>query len=238
MLTQSCAHAMLLCVKPQEAALAHTQQRAPLLRTPLTMKAKKKKEKTHLCTRPKLLQHHKLCCCFLLSIAEVFATISSPPQLRWCTQMQQRFSSGRYTACVVLMTKGNCTPKCIQLCAVIFFSWHIFFFTIKCSPDLITNLQRETRLSGAHVCLLRTGQSSFYSTAQVSYDLKRNVEIGQIYCSRFDWAFCKGTGRNVPPSLRRHLRRLWRGCKPFQDTKLPCYREDQMPRALQRWIVI
>lgn len=113
-----------------------------------------------------------------------------------------------------------------------------FFFTIKRSPDLITNLQRETRLSGAHVCLLRTGRSSFYSTAQVSYDLKRNVEIGQIYCSRFDWAFCKGKGRNVPSSLRRHLRRLWRGCKPFQDTKLPCYREDQMPRALQRWIVI
>lgn len=45
MLTQSCAHAMLLCVKPQEAALAHTQQRAPLLRTPLTMKAKKKRKK-------------------------------------------------------------------------------------------------------------------------------------------------------------------------------------------------
>lgn len=38
MLTQSCAHAMLLCVKPQEAALAHTQQRAPL-----TKKAKKKR---------------------------------------------------------------------------------------------------------------------------------------------------------------------------------------------------
>lgn len=155
MLTQSCAHAMLLCVKPQEAALAHTQQRAPLLRTPLTMKAKKKKEKTHLCTRPKLLQHHKLCCCFLLSIAEVFATISSPPQLRWCTQMQQRFSSGRYTACVVLMTKGNCTPKCIQLCAVIFFSWHIFFYH-KVQPwsnhksAERDQIERRTRMFVAH----------------------------------------------------------------------------------------
>lgn len=51
MLTQSCAHALLLCVKPQEAALAHTQQRAPLLRTPLTMKAKKRKKKKLISVR-------------------------------------------------------------------------------------------------------------------------------------------------------------------------------------------
>lgn len=56
MLTQSCVHAMLLCVKPQEAALAHTQRRAPLLRTPLTHEGKgeeevekKKKENSSLC---------------------------------------------------------------------------------------------------------------------------------------------------------------------------------------------
>lgn len=37
----SCAHARLLCVKPQEAELAHHQQRAPLLHTPLAKKKKK-----------------------------------------------------------------------------------------------------------------------------------------------------------------------------------------------------
>jgi len=47
--TQSCAHARLLCVKPQEAELAHNQQPAPLLRTPLTMKEKR----AVLHTRPK-----------------------------------------------------------------------------------------------------------------------------------------------------------------------------------------
>lgn len=66
MLTQSFAHAMLLCVKPQEAALAHTQRRAPLLRTPLTMEAKKKEgnsplyaAKTYLTSQAVLLHFLK-----------------------------------------------------------------------------------------------------------------------------------------------------------------------------------
>lgn len=58
MLTLSCAHATLLCVKPQEAALAHTQQPASLLRAPFAMKKREK-------TQPKLLQHRKLHCCIL-----------------------------------------------------------------------------------------------------------------------------------------------------------------------------
>lgn len=64
MLTQSCAHAMLLCVKPQEAALARAQLLS--VRTPLARhggeegeeeeEEKKERRKTPLCTsRPSLL---------------------------------------------------------------------------------------------------------------------------------------------------------------------------------------
>lgn len=51
------------------------------------------------------------------------------------------FSFRPYTASALLMTKGNCTLKCIQLCVLIFFSWHIF--TKTSSPDLIMTLQRD-----------------------------------------------------------------------------------------------
>lgn len=39
------------------------------------------------------------------------------------------------------MTKGGMTLKCIQLCAVIYFSRHIL--SKKCSRDLITELLGE-----------------------------------------------------------------------------------------------
>lgn len=87
------------------------------------------------------------------------------------------FSFRPSTACALHTTKGNCTPKCIQLCVLIFFSWHISPKTS--SPDLMVTLQRA---GCPHVCLSCTDESRF---TQVSYDLKRNVEISQMYCSCF-----------------------------------------------------
>lgn len=125
---------------------------------PSPWRQREKKEKTHLCTRPKLLQHHKLCCCFLLSIAEVFATISSPPQLRWCTQMQQRFSSGALHSVRCSYDKRELHSKMHPaVCSYLFLlTYFFFFFYHKAQPwsnhesAERDQIERRTRMFVAH----------------------------------------------------------------------------------------
>lgn len=135
--TQSCAHARLLCVKPQEAELAHNQRRAPLLRTPLTMKAKKT-ENSPLYTAQTFFN---LTSCIAAFFKHSWSLCNNFPTIAMVHSNATAFSFWPYTLCALPMTKGNCTLKCIQLCALIFFSWHIF--TKKSSPDLIMALHRD-----------------------------------------------------------------------------------------------
>lgn len=93
------------------------------------------------------------------------------------------FSFRPYTACARPMTKGNCTLKCIQLCVLIFLSWHIF--TKKSSPDLIVTLQRDQTEQRTYMFVVHTLErfELLLHCPVISYDLKRNAEISQIYCS-------------------------------------------------------
>lgn len=94
-----------------------------------------------------------------------------------------------YTVCALPMTKGNCTLKCIQLCVLIFFSWHIF--PPKVQP-WSNHDAAESRPSCTHVCLLCTDWSSlsFYSGIIWSKEECRN-QPDLLFL--FDWAFAKGT---------------------------------------------
>lgn len=183
--TQSCAHARLLCVKPQEAELAHNQQHAPLLRTPLNMKAKKKRKLASVHSQNFF---NKLFCCIFLSIAEVCTTIF--PTIAVVHSNATAFSFRPYTVCALPMTKGNCTLKCIQLCVLIFFSWHIF--TKKSSPDLIMTLQRDqTEQPTCMFVVHRLEQFEFslcYSGIIWSKEECRN-QPDLLF--PFDWAFAK-----------------------------------------------
>lgn len=105
----------------------------------------KKEEK-----QPKLFQHHELYCCICLSIAEVCATIAT------AHSNATAFSFRPYTVRALLTTKGNCTLKCIQLCVLIFFSWHIF--TKKVWPwSNHDAAERPDWATHMYVCCTQTG---------------------------------------------------------------------------------
>lgn len=137
-----------------------------------------------------------------------------------------------YTVCVLLMTKGNCTLKCIQLCVVIFFSWHIF--TKKCSPDLIMDLHRD-RIEGCIRIFVVWRLKQFLLHCSGIIWSKEECWDHPDLLFLFDWAFWKGKEKNVSPSLRGHLRHLWSGRKKLNCLVAGKTRPDQ-PCTLQKWI--
>lgn len=123
------------------------------------------------------------------------------------------FPFGPYTVCVLPMTKGNCTLKCIQLCVVIFFSWHIF--TKKCSPDLIMNVHTDQIEGHIRTFVVKQTKAVFNGSGIIWSKEECRNRPDLLFL--FDWAFCEGKERNVSPSLRGHLRHLWRGCKKLNS---------------------
>lgn len=163
---QSGAHARLLCVKPQEAELARNQRRAPLLHTPPPQR-----EKLASLRSQKLLSS-----CFAAFLkAQVFW--SNFPHN--CSGSLRRNSISIRGFAALPMTRkklGGRTALSLSVskthpavCTYLFLL--TYFHPKKLGPDLIA----------ARVCLQRF--ESFSSAVCVSHDLKRNVEIGQIYCS-------------------------------------------------------
>lgn len=71
----------------------------------------------------------------------------------------------------------------------------------------------QTRLRGTYIRLLWSRLKQFLLHCSGIIWSKEECRNRPDLLFLFDWAFCKGKERNVSPSLRGHLRHLWRGCK-------------------------
>lgn len=202
--TQSCAHARLLCVKPQEAELAHNQQRAPLLRPPLTMKLKKKKKERKLASVHSQ-NFFNITSCIAAFLKHSWSLCNNFPTIAMVHSNATAFSFRPYTLCALPMTKRELLSKTHP--AVCTYLFLLTYFHQKVQPwSNHDAAERPDWAAHMYVCCAQTG--AVWVFTQVSYDLKRNVEISQIYCSCLTERLCKGKERNVSSSLRRHLRIL------------------------------
>lgn len=147
---------------------------------------RQRKKKTLLCPRPETFSKSHAVLLHFFFLQHSWSLCNNFPTTAVVHWNAAAFTCRPYTAWALPMTKENCSVKCIQLCVLILFLLTYFHQNVQPWSNHDAAERADSQLTCMFV-VRRLEQFDFFffllCSLQVSYDLKRNVEISQIYCS-------------------------------------------------------